>query len=274
MARTDLSGAVDDDHLVRLWLAGRPNSTIRVYKPVAHRFLTVLGKTVREATVADIIEWFEALTGATATIARRVSTVKSLLTFAWRTGYSLFNVGRVLKCVKVTDKLHERIIDEANVKALVDAAPEGRDRALVRLLYVGGLRISEAIALRPIDLGVGRVTVLGKGSKARTIVVPETVLGPLRALCTNDPYAPIFQSYRSKPLGVRYAREIIYQAARKAGIKAWPHLFRHCHASHSMDRGCPLHLLSKSLGHANISTTSRYLHVQPNEGSSQYLSET
>lgn len=271
MGTTDLSGALDDEHLVRLWLAGRPDSTVRVYKPVAHRFLVVLGKTLREATVADVIAWFEALTGATATIARRVSTVKSLLTFAWRTGYALFNVGRVLKCVKVTDNLHERIIDEAQVKALVDAAPEGRDRALVRLLYVGGLRISEAVALRPIDLGAGRVTVKGKGSKSRTIAVPETVLGPLRALASVDPYKLLFQSYRSKPICVRYAREIVYQAAEKAKIDLSPHWLRHAHASHALDHGCPIHVLQKGLGHANVSTTSRYLHVRADQGPSQYL---
>lgn len=59
-------------------------------------------------------------------------------------------------------------------------------------------------------------------------------------------------------------------------IHSWmgnpPHFFRHAHASHALDNGAPIHVVQQSLGHANVATTSRYLHVRPNQGASQFLS--
>jgi len=270
--REDLSGVQTDTALVELWLAGRPESTKGKYAPVVEAFLAVV-RPLRELTAADVIAWKESLYGAEATRARWVSTVKSLLSFAWRTGYTGVNVGRILRCVKVTNRLHERFIEEETVRRLVGAAEEGRDQLLLKLLYTGGLRISEAVGLRFIDLGVGRVTVVGKGAKARTIVVPEAILEGLRGLrrSGDGPTSRVFKSYRGKPLGVRYAREIVYQAADRAGIKLSPHWLRHAHATHALDHGCPIHLLQKSLGHANVATTSVYLHARPDKGASQFL---
>lgn len=276
MSRLDASGAVSDSHLVTLWLTGRPESTVSVYQPVVEAFVvSMLPKGVRDLTVADVIEWSDGLVGATATRARLVSTIKSFLSFAWRTGYTSINVGRMLKCIKVIDKLTEKWMDEDQVRSVVAAAPEGRDRALVRLIYVGGLRISEASKLRWIDVTPGRVAVVGKGAKARTVVVSTSVTDALMATKGLDaaPTDPVFVSYTGRSLDVRNAREIVYKAAKRAGLKLSPHWLRHAHASHAVDRGAPLNLVQRSLGHANVSTTSRYLHARPNSGSSTFLAE-
>lgn len=274
MERFDISGATSDTHLVALWLGGRPDSTRRVYSPVAEGFLTSLApKTLRDVTVADIVEWSEGLVGADATRSRFISTIKSLLSFAWRTGYTPVNAGRLLRCVKVADRLHEKIIEEGDVQAMVNAATPGRDQALVRVLYVGGLRISEALHLRWVDVTPGRVTVLGKGKRMRTVVVPRSITDGLLALKPTGAEATdyVFRSYRGNRLDDRSAREVIYEAARASGLKASPHFLRHAHATHAMDRGAPLHVVSKSLGHSNIATTSRYLHARPDTGSSAFL---
>jgi integrase/recombinase XerD len=229
---------------------------------------------VRTATAADLIEWMDALTGAAATRARRVATVKSLFSFAWKTGYVPANVARVLKCVKVPDTLHERIMDEEHVQQLVVAAKPGRDRVLIRLLYIAGVRISEAVALRWKDIGKGRLTVQGKGARTRTLTVPEPILTDLRALRGEgqDDAANVFLSVRRRrPLDVRGAREIVYLTAERARLTLSPHWLRHAHATHAINHGCPIHVVQRSLGHKNVSTTSRYLHVRPDQGSSQYL---
>jgi integrase/recombinase XerD len=275
----DLSGARDDGHLVALWLAQRPESTRRVYEPVAESFrLALKGASIREVDAATVIGWAEQLEGEPSTRARKVSTVKSLLTFAWRTGYTVHNVGRVLRCVKVPSKVHERILEEPEVRMLWESAPAGRDRAFLRLMYVSGARISELVSLRWVDLAQpGRMTVLGKGKKVRTLVVPQAILAEVRALKPQgvELTAPVFTSKRApgSPLDVRDAREIVYRARRAAslGRKASPHWLRHSHATHALDHGCPIHKLQHSLGHANVSTTSVYLHVRPNEGSSDFI---
>jgi len=67
---------------------------------------------------------------------------------------------------------------------------------------------------------------------------------------------------------------IVANAALRAGIqgKVSPHWLRHAHASHSIERGAPIHLVQQTLGHASVATTSRYLHARPNDSSSLYLS--
>lgn len=273
--RPDISGAQGDDHLVTLWLANRPDSTKRVYGTGSRAFLASLGtKTLRDATVADVIAWTESLVGADTTRARLIATVKSLLSFAHRIGYTAFNVGKVLRCPKIADRLHEKIADEDTVRAVVEAAETPRDKALVRLLYASGCRIAEACKLRFADIGRGRVTFIGKGSKARTVVVPDAIVDAIRALQepSDGRETYVFRSYRNnKPLLERDAREVVYKAAKRAGTQLSPHYFRHAHASHALDRGAPIHLVQRTLGHQNVSTTSRYLHVKPNQGSSQYL---
>ncbi len=279
LVNRDLSGATSDQHLVALWLAARPPSTERVYRPVADAFLVALqGISLREATAAQAIEWAERLEGEPSTRARKVSTIKSLLTFAWRTGYSLHNVGRVLRCVKVPSKVAERILEEPEMKGLFAAAPAGRDRAFLRLMYYTGARVSELVKLRWLDLAQpGRMTVLGKGSKVRTLVVPQVVLDEVRDLKPQGVplTAPVFTSKRSPgdALGVRDAREIVYRARRRAeqDRRVSPHWLRHSHATHALDHGAPIHLVQQSLGHANVSTTSVYLHVRPNQGSATYI---
>jgi integrase/recombinase XerD len=269
----DFSGATNDDHLVTLWLSGRPKSTQRVYLPVAKGFLGHLPSNLKEACVSDVVAWFDTLRGEPSTQARIVATIKSLLSYAHRVGYTVFNVGRTLRCVRVPNRLHERILEEPSVIAMVKACKEGRDRTLVRLLYTSGLRISEALSLRLIDVGPNRLTVQGKGSKSRTILMPPAVCDELKALLGPDasPKARLFLNYQGAPLSDRGARNIVYAAAAEAGLTASPHWFRHAHATHAIDRGAPLHVVRDSLGHESIATTSRYLHARPTVGASQFL---
>jgi len=271
----DYSGATSDQHLVRLWLSGRPSSTVRAYNPVAQELIAFLApECLQQATVADLVRWVEGLEGQATTLARKVSTAKSLLSFAHRTGYTVFNVGRALRCPKTPSKLHERIVDEPTIKAMIEAAQTKRDRALVLFLYASGARNSEVCKLRWIDVVGLRVTLHGKGSKNRTILLPKAIIDTLKALRPEgaDSRDPVFYSCHGNPLTPRACRHIITRIAHVAGCYLSPHWFRHAHASHSLDAGVPIHLLQQCLGHENVSTTSKYLHAKPNDGASLYLS--
>lgn len=281
MTAADVSGARDDGHLVALWLAQRPESTRRVYEPVAEAFLQAISSRpggLRVITAAELIEWSAGLAGEPTTRNRKVSTVKSLLSFAWRCGYTIYNVGRVLRCMPVPSKTHERILEEPEMHALFEAASPGRDRAFLRLMYVTGARISELCKLRWADLAQpGRMTVLGKGSKVRTLIVPVKILNEVLALKPKGAKlaSPVFTS-KGTPgaaLDVRDAREIVYRARRRAGMdrRVSPHWLRHSHCTISLDKGCPIHVLQQSMGHKSVATTSIYLHVRPNQGSATYL---
>ena len=260
---------------MHLWLKGRPPSTVRVYQPVGAEFVKWIAKRggLKSCTASAALRWAEMQGGKDATRARLVATVKSLLTFAWRTGYAEENVGRVLRCVKVADQLHERIIDEETVARMIGAAPEGRDKALVRLFYSSGVRISEALGLRWVDVGEGIIHVIGKGRKTRSVKVPRVITDALLALRAEgeEPKARVFKAVGRSTWGDRRARQAIYDIANSIGVKLSPHYFRHAHASHAIDHGAPITLVQHDLGHANVATTSKYLHVKPNQGASDYL---
>ena len=123
----------------------------------------------------------------------------------------------------------------------------------------------------------GQVTVYGKGGKTRTILLPASLwveMYQMRSDAADD--APVFQSRKGNNEGhldrVR-VYQIVAAAAKRAGIqgKVSPHWLRHAHASHSLERGAPIHLVQQTLGHASVATTSRYLHARPNDSSSLYL---
>jgi integrase/recombinase XerD len=274
---SSLNGASSDSELVTQWLRGRPDSTRRAYEPVALTFVKALGpEGIKSATVERVTSYVEALVGEPATRARLVSTIKSLLSWAWRTGYTTVNVGRALRCVRVPGSLHKKLLEEPEVKALCGAS-QGRDHALLVLLYVSGIRISEAVGLNVGDLRGCHVTVLGKGTRTRTVLIPASVADLLRTLSSgheDKPGRPFFISTTTGDrLGVRAAREAVYKAAEKVGKDTLsPHWLRHAHATHALDRGCPIHVVQQSLGHATVATTSKYLHVRPTVGASQWLS--
>jgi integrase/recombinase XerD len=106
------------------------------------------------------------------------------------------------------------------------------------------------------------------------VAVPKELLVELRSLRLQNEAETgrIFRTVVGKPLSVRQARRIVSTAAMEGiGRPASPHWLRHAHASVALEKGCPLHVLRDSLGHASISTTSRYLGVRPGTGSGMWL---
>ena len=89
-----------------------------------------------------------------------------------------------------------------------------------------------------------------------------------------EPDAPVFRSRKGGgPLDESAVHRIVKAAAERAGLSAEvsAHWLRHAHASHSLDRGAPIHLVQATLGHASVATTGRYLHARPTDSSARYL---
>jgi integrase/recombinase XerD len=282
--------ARSDAHLLDLWLFGKSPHTRRAYRRVAGAFLATLGPGgLRLATLGDLQAWAGALPGKASSRAVTLAAVKSLLTFGHRVGYLPVNVGAALPLPKAKDDLAARILDREATFRLLDRAATPRDRALLRLLYAGGLRVSEAVALSWRDLqprqgggrDSGQVTVYGKGGKTRVVLLPASVWRELRALRAALPEAgdeaPVFVSRLGRRLEVSAARRVVYAAARRAGLPTGkggvsPHWLRHAHATHAMEQGgAGVHLVKATLGHASVATTSKYLHARPDDSSALHL---
>jgi site-specific recombinase XerD len=164
---------------------------------------------------------------------------------------------------------------EALLRQCSQASATGiRNRALLTLLWRCGLRISEALALKPsdIDPGAGTVRVLlGKGRKSRTAGIDDGALAVLqrwrdRRRSLGFRNGPLFCTLAGGPLSDRYVRILIARLANQAGIekRVTPHTLRHTHASDLVAEGVPVNIISWQLGHANSGITSRYLdHIRP-----------
>lgn len=176
------------------------------------------------------------------------------------------------------DKTLPQTLGEGQVRHFLDSIPlstpmDRRDRAIAELLYSSGLRVSELVDARlehlHIDEAIVRVT--GKGNKTR--VVP--VGGAAREAIENwlldgraeyaKPKSPstVFLSRRGARLTTERVRQILIERARAAGLdwNIYPHLFRHSFATHLLGRGADLRVIQEMLGHADISTTQIYTHV-------------
>ena len=215
MTTPTLRTIATDEHLVKLWLSGRPVTTRRVYLAEATSFLDFLANGLRSATTADVLVYAESITGASANRGRRISTLKSLLGFAAKVGYTSTNIGTVLRVPKIIGRLHERLLAESEVTGMIKEAASGRNRILLRLLYLSGLRITEAVGIRWIDLGPAGISVVGKGSRARTVAVPKDLLVELRSLrlVNEADTTRVFKVAKGTPLSVRQARRIVSTAA-------------------------------------------------------------
>ena len=155
-----------------------------------------------------------------------------------------------------------------------------RDHAFIELLYSSGLRLSELVSLdwryfaaEPgraassswVDLDVGEATVLGKGSKTRTVPIGSHARGALarwlenRSIAGADPRA-LFLSARGRRLTARSVQARLAQVARRLGlgVHVHPHVLRHSFASHLLQSSGDLRAVQELLGHANIATTQVY----------------
>ncbi len=178
---------------------------------------------LRTATVGDVQAFGAAIAHQSpATRARKLGSVKSLLSFAHRLGYVAFNVGAPVRLPAIKETLNERIIVEADVHRLLALEADPRNHALLRLLYVAGLRISEACGLRWRDLtprdDAGQVTVFGKGGKTGIVLLPAPVWREMVALRDGaDADAPVFLSGKGAHLSTVQVHRVVKAAAARAG---------------------------------------------------------
>lgn len=274
--------AASDDAMVALWLGNyRSPATRRGYAGDVREFRSTVRIPFHAVTLGDIQAYGLGLTHVEpVTAARRLSAIKSLFKLAHRIGYLPFDVGAPIQLPAIKDTLAERILSEEQVLRMLVGVRRPRDAALLRLIYGAGLRISEACGLHwrdcvERDNDQGQVTIFGKGGKTRTILLPSTIWSRLVEL--RGISAPDDAVFRSRKGGVtlqsRQVDRIVKAAARRAGLSTSvsTHWLRHAHASHALDRGAPVHVVQSTLGHASLSTTTRYTHARPGDSSARYL---
>lgn len=279
--------ADSDDQVLHLWLHEKSPRTRRAYRADVAAFLALVARPLRAITLGDVQGFKDSLAGlASASQARKLSAVKSLLSFGHGLGYLAYNVGAPIRLPSIKGTLAERILTEDAVINMLALERNPRNKTLLRLLYLGGLRISEACGLRVRDLqtngDAGQITVFGKGGRTRVVFLKTTIWKDLAMMRGTDPDAPVFRSRERRASGppiddnlldASQVHRIVKAAAKRAGLSAAvsAHWLRHAHVSHALDRGAPAHLVQATVGHASLATTSRYAHARPSDSSSRYL---
>jgi integrase/recombinase XerC len=174
-----------------------------------------------------------------------------------------------------SDKRLPATLDPDTIAQLLDIPTESpiavRDKAIMELFYSSGLRLSELASLGwdAIDMGSGLVTVTGKGNRQRMVPVGSKALGALlewrkaRAVLASLGEPRVFVSRAGKPLSVRSIQSRIRHWATHQGLprQVHPHLLRHSFASHILESSGDLRAVQELLGHADISTTQIYTHL-------------
>ena len=207
-------------------------------------------------------------------IQRLLSATRSFYRWLMREGLADHNPAAAVKAPKIRRKLPGTLDTDA-VARLLDIRDDSplavRDKAIMELFYSSGLRLSELASLRwdHIDSASGLVTVRGKGNKTRVVPVGShaaTALAKWRQVRGNFAgfeVAAIFVSSRGRPISPRTIQSRIRYWARRQGLpqKVYPHLLRHSFASHLLESSGDLRAVQELLGHADISTTQVYTHL-------------
>lgn len=213
---------------------------------------------------------------------RALSAVRGLFRYAVREGAVAANPARAVKTPKTSRPL-PRHLRPGEIEALIESPdasePLGRrDRAILELLYATGLRVGELVSLDwpDLDLGAQVLRAMGKGGKERMVPFGRAAADALRAWLADwggvradagpsaDPEEePVFLNHRGGRLSERSVRRridrYVPEAALAAGVH--PHTLRHTFATHLLEAGADLRSIQELLGHASLSTTQRYTHL-------------
>lgn len=191
------------------------------------------------------------------------------------------NPAELIRGGRVGMQIPHTLADDAVARLLEHIDPQelpfgARDRAILEMLYGSGLRVSELVNLRPehIDWDEGFLRVTGKGDKTRYVPLGGEAAQSLRhyweharpLLLREDKPAPrvIFLSNRGAALTRERIRQIIKRRALEAGLSenVFPHILRHSFATHLLENGADLRVIQDMLGHADLTTTQIYTHVE------------
>lgn len=216
---------------------------------------------------------------AASTVARKLASIKAFYRFLTAERYIRRNPAEVLEAA--SRGLHlpkvlsvqevERLLDEPNLGTL-----DGyRDKTMLELLYATGMRVSELVnvPVKNVDLKMQYVIVMGKGSKERMLPLGRTALHYLEHYLRvvrpqllhgkPDKAAELFVTGWGGPMTRERFYEIIVAYGKSAGIskRVTPHMLRHSFATHLLNNGTDLRIVQELLGHADISTTQIYTHL-------------
>lgn len=214
---------------------------------------------------------------AATSIRRTLSGVRAYFGFLLAEGHVSADPTETVELPKIWRRL-PGVLSRDEVERILDAPEVGerfywRDRALLEFAYASGVRVSEltALKLRDLDLIEGVASVFGKGAKERYVPIGraaqralDVYIRELRPnLARRETEGVVFLNAQGRPLTRMGVWKILRKHVKRAGVtkRVTPHTLRHCFATHLLEGGADLAAVQEMLGHADISTTQLYTHV-------------
>jgi integrase/recombinase XerC len=236
-----------------------------------------LDRTALRAFLADLHK--RGLSRASA--ARKLAAARTFLRYLRREGMVDDDAGAMVPTPKRDVRMPVHLSEQEMARLVTAPAADGplgrRDRAILELFYASGLRLSELAGLDAddVNLSAQMVRALGKGGKQRIVPFNKSTASAVRAylrdratLIGDRPRGrakadPLFVNYRGTRLTVRSIDRMVRRYATVSGARLGvsPHALRHSFATHLLQRGADLRAIQELLGHARLSTTQRYTHV-------------
>lgn len=253
--------------------------TIQSYQEDLRHFIAWLDSSkldLKELTPSKLDEFLTLTAGqveySPTSVARHFSSLRGFLKYMQNQGEYDFSTESMLANPKLGHYLPEYLTRE-EVDSVFESAANGknplRDTALFELMYSAGLRISEALGIRlsQLDLDNEWLMPIGKGNKQRLIPLGSKAKENLRIWIeegrplTRPVTDNIILNSRGKPMSRMGAWKIVQQHTAHLTKQVSPHTFRHSFATHCLEAGMDLRVLQELLGHADISTTQIYTHI-------------
>ena len=263
---------------------GLSSLTVRAYRQDLEKFITFVSErgrndpsAVKRDDVRDYVFHLGELGLASTSVRRAQSALRTYFTFLIEEGALASDPTEGLQSPRVARPL-PKVLAPREIAALmeapsVDSSMYWRDRAILEFFYATGVRVSELVGLRltNLDLEEKLCTVFGKGSKERMIplggpacVALSRYIRDVRpALEKGKSGGCVFLNQRGLPLSRTTVWKLVKTASRRAGIEGAvsPHVLRHTFATHLLEGGADLVAVQELLGHADISTTQIYTHL-------------
>ena len=232
-------------------------------------------KTLRPADLRGFLAVRRNGGAGSRSLARGLSGIKSFFSYLERNDILALEALSVIRTPKIPATL-PKALTVTEAKASVSCADDledrpwvaARDGAVIALCYGAGLRISEALALTRANIDTASLRVVGKGNKVRLVPLIAPVRAAIMAYLDLVPFVlspsePMFKGVRGKTLSPRLIQLRMEQVRGALGLppSATPHALRHSFATHLLGKGGDLRAIQELLGHASLSTTQIYTHV-------------
>lgn len=259
------------------------SNTLQAYQRDYRRFIAWLaGRNPAKLSIRDLsdyVAWLSEEKLAAPSISRHIASLKVFYRFLQLEGIVKDNPAELLAAQKQWERVPEVMSKQTAATLLTQPAGGDpfwkRDRAILELMYATGCRVSEVanMALRDVHLAEGFCRCWGKGNKQRMVPLGAPAVRAIE-IYLNDERPRLIRGAASPPewllvsrRGRRLRREAIWEIVKRNAIRAGaspdvsPHTLRHSFATHLLAGGADLRQVQEMLGHANISTTQIYTHV-------------